>query len=112
MACSLALEEQYVSIPNQTDAFKSKLDGLGKVPPYLKSSTAILNFALLHRQPTPSSKEQMRQTIDRFTLNTYHVLSKADFVKNGGISEEYVKVWCVFFNSCVISIRMFFFSFF
>jgi len=26
-----------------------------------------------------------------FTLNTYHVLSKAVFVKNGGISEEYVK---------------------
>ena len=78
-------------IPNHTDAAKSKLDGLGKVPPCLISSTSILNFVLVHRQPTPSSKEEMRQTIHHFTLNTYHVLSKAVIVENGGISEEYVK---------------------
>ena len=71
---SLAVEEQYVLIPNHTDAAKSKLDGLGNVPPCLKSSTPILNFALVHRQPTPSSKEELRQTIDhsRLTRTMYY----------------------------------------
>jgi len=92
---TLALEEQYVLMPNHIDAAKSKLDGLGKVPPCLKSSTPILNFVLVHRQPTPSSKEEMHQKIHHFTLNTYHVLSKAVFVKIGGVSEEYVNFSCV-----------------
>jgi len=85
-----------VLIPNHADAAKSKLDGPGKVPSCLKSSTPISNFALVHSQPTPSPKKEMRQTIDHFTLNTYHVLLKAVFVKSDGISEEYVKFWCVF----------------